>query len=944
MELKSWGRLWSRTVIYGLFVSSAYIPSWTYATELDLSQLETLESWQLQQQAGLEWLADKQLSAEQRAELLLTLSRLPYQQNNFRDALKFLTLLEQHTSANKLSDNYFKALKLQGICHFYLGQYQDAIDLYERALAVAQQRQNAIEIANLRSNLGLAFFKSHTLDQALAHFLEADALYQQYGDAQDQADILLNISGVYIRQAAYDKAEEMLQTALQAFGRLGDEYGEALAQADLGVLYTETQRPELARASYQAAIDYYEQQNDIRHLSYEYVNLSKLSYSLNALEEAEKEANFALYYGEKANNPANLMEAYFALAKVLFAQSRLTPALDYAQQSLALSQQLGEQRKESASLRLLALIAAATGDIALSRDYHQQYLALQRRLMRDSVQQRINDYRAKYEASELSREVESLKQAQKLQSLKEQQKSQLLMLSAIIGLLTLLSGFALYRRRAEQQAKLELTKKVAERTAQLQQKADELKTANSVKSQFLANMSHEIRTPLTTVLGHAEDLLTGHTLTPEATHAVKVMHAQGCHLRDLVSDILDLSKIEAERLELESSEFLLSSLLADLSDTFQQSCENKSLDFIVVNQLDDNACVRLDYIRVKQILINLLSNALKFTETGRIELHLTSTQQGLAFTVIDTGIGMNEQQVARIFDSFQQADNSITRRFGGSGLGLSLSNKLAQMMAGDIHVTSAPGQGSTFTFALPCHVYRMTESDFSDPTPGINEPLNGSVLIVEDHVENRQLFARMVASYGPSVSTAENGKQAVELCLSQFPDLVLMDIQMPDMDGLEALKILRAAGYNQSIYALTANVLSNEVQSYIAAGFNGHIGKPFTKKELLAVLKDNLQVAEQGELGDIQVDLSDLRDSFASTFEQERYLAIDAWQNEDWQALQGLCHKLAGAATMFDFTALATVAKSFEQALVQQNAEQYQSLFLALCDELGSNSATAISD
>lgn len=906
-----------------------------------ISEVEQTTNWQQQKILGTELLTEQNLGKARKVELLLSLGKSAYKQNQFKDALVFLNQLELITQSDRLSDNHFSAVKVQGICHFYLGHYQQAIEFYSRALALAEQRNVPIEMANLHSNLGLAYFNSFTLDLALHNYLKADELYQEFGDAQDHADILLNISGVYIRQGAYDKAEEMLHEALNAFVELNDEYGVALAQADLGVLYTETKRPALAKASYQAAITYYEAQNDVRHLSFEYGNLALLSYSQNQLELAEKEANFALYYAEKAQNPANLMEAQFTLAQIFFAQGRLTEALTNAEQSLAASRVMHEQKRERMALRLLALIEAAQGNIKRARDYDSQNLEAQNRLMNDDMLKRINDYRAKYEASELSREVEVLKQEQKLQLLKEEQRSQLQLLGVIIAILTLLTTFALYRRKVEQRAKLELSQKVALRTSELQQKADELKAANQVKSQFLANMSHEIRTPLTTVLGHAEDLLVEQDLNAQAQASVRTIYNQGLHLRDLVNDILDLSRIEAERLELEATEFSVSSLLADLCDMFQQNIQSKQLEFIVCDQVRTNAYVRLDYIRVKQILINLLSNALKFTEKGRIELEVSETHHGLQFVVKDTGIGMTEQQIGRIFDNFQQADNSITRRFGGSGLGLSLSSQLAHMMNGEIKVQSVVDHGSVFSFCVPCTVYLNTAiTEIQEPQS--KQPLlSGTVLVVEDHPENRQLFSRMIERTGATVIVAENGARAVEQCLSDFPDLVLMDIQMPRMDGVEALRIIRSAGYSGPIYALTANVLMEEVKSYIDSGFNGHIGKPINKNELLAVLNTHLNFESDGKAYELNIDLSDLRDSFASTFEQERYLLIDAWQNKDLATLQTICHKLAGAASMFEFPELASIAIEFEKVLKQGSEDQFQSLFLAMCDQLKSQESLA---
>ncbi|KKL60800.1 hypothetical protein LCGC14_2201710, partial [marine sediment metagenome] len=288
--------------------------------------------------------------------------------------------------------------------------------------------------------------------------------------------------------------------------------------------------------------------------------------------------------------------------------------------------------------------------------------------------------------------------------------------------------------------------------------------------------------------------------------------------------MLDLSKIEANRLDLDVSEFDLVVIVNDVYAMSSMQAKNKGLTLLLENNLGPSFWTKLDLIRVKQILINLLTNAIKFTESGFVTLHIDHTEQGVCFKVSDTGIGMTTAQIENIFECFQQGDNTISRRFGGSGLGLSLSQQLAIMMGGYISVESELHKGSEFIFNVPCKQYPpakvASEAAVSENKTG----LVGRVLLAEDHSDNRRLITRFLKSTGLEVISVSNGEQAVELCLSEFPDIVLLDIQMPVMDGLSAFELLKKCGFNKPIFALTANAMEGEAQVFVSIPQAGGFG------------------------------------------------------------------------------------------------------------------------
>jgi signal transduction histidine kinase/DNA-binding NarL/FixJ family response regulator len=898
-----------------------------------LVELETLPSWQQVVKLGEQLQGHPDLSEEQLQSLIERLGHQALKYQKYAIAIRYFSQLENLTEHKPLSDTFYSSVKLQGIATYHLGHFIEAAALYHRALDLATERKTPLEIANIHSNLGLSYMKTYQLELATAHYVAAHQLYEIHGNKQDKADIMLNLSGVYIRQLRFTTAEKMLLRAVKLFIELEDDYGTALTQANLGVIYRHMGRYALSRVNQMAAIKYYESSKDWQSLSIEYANLANLSLEENKLDQSLVEANFALYYAEHANSTRGRRAALHPLAQVQFAQKEYALAKESAIELIALSQDAGVALNEKQGYLLLSIIEAALDKPEQALKNHRRYDKLKRELLNRSTGKKLEQYQASVAENELNQEIKTLKQFQALQKLQIEQREQLVWLCVLLILTVGIAGVSIYRKRVLQHTKMELSRQVAERTAQLQQVADELREANQVKSQFLANISHEIRTPLTSILGHTEALLLEHKRDDALQESLKVVHRQGEHLRELICDVLDLSKIEALQFELELSEFELDDLLTDISDMFQHACVQKGLKFIIHNQLLDTYIVKLDYIRIKQVLINLLGNAVKFTEQGCVELTVSMSNGALLFVIEDTGIGMDERNLNRIFDCFQQGDNTISRRFGGSGLGLSLSQQLIDMMGGKISVESSLNQGSKFSVLVPClaepHVSSMKKDMLVNPL----EALSGKVLIAEDHDDNRALFSRLVSNFGPDVLVAHNGEAAIEVCLSEFPDLILMDIQMPKIDGLEAFRILRQAGFDGPIYALTANVMAREIKSYLEHGFTGHIGKPVDTQLLHQVLLKHLQ-QKDSYTPEIQIDMSDLTASFVQTLEQERYNIVDLWESKQIQPLRNACHRLAGASITFGFHDIANTAKQLDHVLSTPDQSQAQYLYLILCDEL----------
>jgi len=478
------------------------------------------------------------------------------------------------------------------------------------------------------------------------------------------------------------------------------------------------------------------------------------------------------------------------------------------------------------------------------------------------------------------------------------------------------------------------------------------KDESEAKSIFLANMSHEVRTPLTAILGFSESLLESGQSMKERVIAINTVIRNAQHLLHIVNDLLDITKIEAGQVVVQLQETSLTGVIQDVCHNFLPMAKKKGLDFNCNIAFPIPDVIVSDELRLKQILFNICNNAIKFTEHGevRVDIEFNEDDRELEFVVTDTGVGITDVEMNFIFHRFEQIDKSHSRKYGGVGLGLYITHELVERLGGSVAVKSKVGEGSCFRVVVKAEL--TSGSVFIDhidlSLPEINQDLyqsaqfSGKILLVEDNLDNQNLIYMYLTKIGAKVSVASNGLEATEFAASQIFDLILMDMQMPVMDGVEATKKIRSSGYKQPIVMLTANVLKEDIDLCFAAGCDDFLTKPIERESFSAFVSHYLTPVEQltgctdpivSVLVDEGPEFYNIVKAYIKQLPGDLEMVVSVFNEGNMDELKGKVHSMKGTSGNMGFLEYSALCAQIEFAITKEDHEEI-GILLTLLDTM----------
>ena len=694
------------------------------------------------------------------------------------DAAQMANDIIKHSRTIAYPSGIGRGLCLKGFCNRLKGEYEAGIEVLNEALSIAKKTHDKNMEATALYYLGNIYRDLGDLANVFTHYEKALAINEELGEEYYQSVILSSISNLLYDLNDYDSALEYALKCLPIFERVHNVNSLLNIYNTLGNIY-------FKKESLGEALHYFEENlNRSEPETAAFVlaesGVGKVYYKMQDFAQANKFLAHALQEAEKLGNAEVQIICHFYLGRMSMDNENYRGAVKSLDAAYHLAGEYTRRHDMMSVHEMLSVLYDKMGDIPKAFHHLKSFEKLKEDIFKQATLNKLKNLQVRQETELAQKE-----------------------------------------------------KEVAERTAFL-------------KHQFMANMSHEIRTPMNAIVGLTR-LLLAKEPKPDQLRYLNAIQLSSNNLLVIINDILDLSKIEAGKIIIEHIDFSIHEVVQSVKDMLMVKVEEKKIELLLT--VDPAIPKRLvgDPTRLNQVLINLAGNAVKFTDKGHVEIRLTlkkkeESKLWVDFDVIDTGIGIGAEYIDTIFDSFTQAGADTTRKFGGTGLGLTISKQLTGLMGGDITVTSILGTGTTFTCAIP-----LEEADVQEEAKKGSlldtrsmERLNTlKILLVEDNEFNRMVAEDTLKEFIPGIriQMAVNGQEAVDRLKKEMFDIVLMDIQMPVMDGVTATKAIRNTlpepARSVRIIAMTANVLQEDVQEYFSIGMNAYVSKPFQADELL---------------------------------------------------------------------------------------------------------------
>ena len=772
--------------------------------------------------------------------------------------------VEIFTELTKSSDIYLNSFVKRGIANSYKGlgtvaymqgNYNFAINYYQKAIRIFEELDNTNGMASCYNNIGMVHWKQDNYDRAIEYYKKALVINEKKDRKIGMAACYNNIAIIYKKLKKYELAINHYQKSLIICEELGHQNGIAVCFNNIGKLYEEQKK-------YSSALNYYQEALNLRR---QIGNKNGIASTLGSL------AGLNIKLAELSDNNVEKHEKY-------------VKAFNYATEDLEIAKEIGALFIEMEAYNLISESLAGLRKFEESLDYYKLHIELKDSLFNKERNEQIEEMEAKYQTEKKQLKIENLEKENLLKTVKleKMQIRQILSYVIIFVAVFIIISLIIIRNKLRkknstifeqnetitiqyqeilsqneeiitQKEELEthqnhLEYLVKKRTKDLEIAKEKAEESDKLKSAFLANMSHEIRTPMNAIIGFSS-LINDPELSTEHKDELSNYISNNCDsLLRLIDDIIDLSKIESEQLDLQNSNCFVAEVINDLFKVFEEKklMLNKSDVKLITNIPDEykNITVHTDCLRLKQVLSNLTDNALKFTDVGSIEfgylLINSNDNPKLKFYVKDTGIGMSEQQQKEIFNRFSKIENSKKKLYRGTGLGLAISKYLIELLGGEIWVESKKDIGSIFYFTVP--FIKLAKNDNNNKIiqtsmiPNTFNWSNKTILIAEDEESNYRYLEMVLNKTKANIVWAKDGIEAINLWKEHEPDLILMDIKMPSMDGLEATREIKKTHPEIPIIAQTAYAMENDERLSLEAGCNSYLSKPIKATKLIETL------------------------------------------------------------------------------------------------------------
>ncbi|TRZ70300.1 MAG: response regulator [Bacteroidetes bacterium] len=780
--------------------------------------------------------------------------------NNY-DALKIYDQLllsavgtGKTVSKSKILKQKARAYNNIGNNYMYQGNYPEALKNHAVALKIKEEIGNKNGVASSYHNIGLIYSHLCNYPEALKNYFAGLKIYEEIRDKLGIASSFNDIGNVYRAQSDYPEALKNYFAGLKMYEEIKEKRGIASIYNNLGIVYQALGDYPKANKNFSASLIIMEELGNKVGIATNYNNIGVTYERQGNHSEALSNYFISLKIQEDIGDKNGIAKSYNNLGGIYLNQKKNDESFKYYNKGLALAKRIGSLEEITISYFGLAGVDSAQGNFKMALEHYKMYIITRDSMFNKENSKKLVQSKMQYEFDK-KEALAKVEQEKKDAVAHQELRTQKIIRNGFMGgfVVVLLFAGVFFRQRnkiKKVNSALQLAKERAEQSEQFEQ-------------QFLANMSHEIRTPMNAVMGMTS-LVLDTPLMEKQKFYLEGIKKSGETLLHIINDILDLSKIEAGKMELEKIDFSLSDVLGQVRQTLGHRAEEKGLELLVNIDSKITDIVIGDPVRLNQVLVNLTGNAIKFTEKGSVSIEVSKENEGIRFSIVDTGIGIPEDKLQTVFESFSQANASDTRRYGGTGLGLNISRQLVELMGGNISVSSVEGSGTTFSFRVAFEKgsaerleQRLTSEKQVDGTI-----LDGlTILIVDDNEYNRIVAKDTLKSkcYAEVVAVG-SAKEAIDLLRVKKFDVLLLDVQMPVMNGFEATRFIRTnlelPGKNIPIIALTASAMRTDLDKCKAAGMDSYIPKPFKASQLIIgiakVLNIELKTGQKGELNSVQ--------------------------------------------------------------------------------------------